>query len=537
MVNAASGRRQAFRIAVEEFHAGALAKRWKPGFYNIGRNFDGRYGIPGPREVADLTGIAAGYRIICIIKSFDIPIAVTTNSTDTRIYRKETTWVLRATISSRVATDAISFNNVIAVALGSSNPYQFATDTGSGNLSFSASTKTTADADRANYFWLQTSGVPIPRVVYTRNPNEVYWTEDLTNTDGTGVQPTFVGDYATTQQKLTSVCHDRTGRLLVGGRHDLFDVNIADGIVTNLTNEHFDDPAVDAGGQSDRDNFEGPVAVGNKIYYPLGYDIGEWDPATQKFNRYMAPRHSNPDMPRADLPVNCLAAAGGWLIAFLGSKTASTLKSVTYASGGGAHLANSFTTASEMWIGSYIGDEWIWHGILLECTNPLRGAFFDEDDSYLTMFSGDSESADLQSTRCLFYTENPLYRSTSSAVVLNNGTWEVELGVIDVGEPFLNKILEQWKCDVMGLSGTRGTNPSLELEYKITDGLDSAAFSSLATYYIGREARTGSNFRKDQTFQELHLKLVGVGTGDTYAIFKKGELRGYFETTPDRVAA
>ena len=331
--------------------AGALSAR--PGAYQIAEDWDGRFGIPGPREVADLTGIAAGYRVVKILKSVDINIAVTTNGTDTKVYRKETTWVVRATISTRVATDAVAFKGVLAVALGSSNPYQFATDSGAGALTFAASTKTSNNASKANYFLVQSNGLLTPRVIYCTNPNEVYYTEDLTDSDAAGVNASYIGDNASAQNAFSSIAEEPgTGRVLFGMRHALYTLHSEpgyEGVWERLT-ENFPDPIADAGGQSDRLNFEAPVLVNGVLYYPVvGYDILAWYGASTPYDRFIAPRWVNDcKLPRMDLPVNCLASAGGYLLAFLGSKNTATLKDVTYFPGGSAHLAATFTVNSEM---------------------------------------------------------------------------------------------------------------------------------------------------------------------------------------------
>lgn len=546
-------KRDALRLIVggaAGWSRGAGALKAQPGAYQIATNWDGRFGIPGPREVADLTGIAAGFRVIKILKHADTNVAIATDGTTTRVYRKETTWVskvdqLDGGASSEdaitgAATDAISFKNVLAIARGSGVAFVYTTATTATGRTwdFTTSTKTAGNAERANYFLEQSNGLLISRVIYATNPNEVYYTEDLTNTDATGVNPSYIGDTASTQNSFTSIAEEPgTGRVLFGMRHALYTLHQEpgyDGIWERLT-ENFPDPVTDAGGQSDRNNFEAPALVAGALYYPVaGYDILAWR-AGAPYDRFMAPRWvCDNKLPRLDLPINALTGAGGYLIAFLGSKNTGTLKDVTYFPGGSSHLATTFTTASEMWVGVPTGGQMVWHGVLLECANPLRGAFFDEDDSYLTLFSGDSESADLQTTRLLFTADNPLNRLTSSAVVLNAGTWKVELGPIDFDDEWTSKRADHIRVMALGLASTA---PSIEVEYKVTPDYDSTAFESgYITWTDEEAAMLGGEFPDPTEFRKMHLRFVGVGTGNTYAILQAAELRATWAAEQDAAA-
>ena len=529
---------------------GAGALKARPGAYQIASNWDGRGGIPGPREVADLTGIASGFRVIKILKHADTNVAIATNGTTTRVYRKETTWVSKVDqldgggssedAITGVATDAISFKNVLAIALGGSAAYVYtsATTATGRTWDFTTSTKTAGNAERANYFLEQSNGLLTPRVMYCVNPNESYYTEDLTNTDGAGVNPSYIGDSASTQNYFTSIAEEPgTGRVLFGMRHALYTLHQEpgyDGIWERLT-ENFPDAISDAGGQSDRLNFENPALVGGTLYYPVqGYDILAWRPGGA-YDRFMSPRWTNDcKLPRMDLPINALVSAGGYLIAFLGSKNTASLKDVTYFPGGSAHLAATFTTASEMWVGVPTSGQMVWHGVLLECTNPLRYAFYDEDDSYITLCSGDSESADLQTTRCLFTVDNPLNRLTSSAVVLNAGTWQVEPGAIDFDDDWMHKRAEHLRVQALGLNSSA---PSIEVEYKATPDYDTTAFSSEFAIFTDEEtAMLGAEFPDETLFRKLHLRFRGVGTGNTYAVLQAAEVRATWASEMDQAA-
>ena len=531
----------------EGFDLGAGAQQQAPGFYQLGVNFDGRYGIPGPREVVDLTGIAANFRPRIYLRHADTLLCIASDGSTTRVYRKETTWVTKVDQLdggaqnqdlTGVVTDAVSFKGILAIALGSAQAYVFtsATTATGQTWDFTTSTKTVSNAKYANYFLVQANGLLNPRVVYGRSPNEIYYTEDLTNGDATGVLPTYIGDTAAAQQQINSLTQDATGKILVGTRRYLYWVNLEDGTVQEVAGPYADGLG-DAGGGSDRNNFEAPTHLAGKIYYPIeGRDLGEWDPVRLRFNPFMAPRHLNPNLPRLDLPINAMCRAGTWLVLFIGSKNTASNKSVTYAPHGNSLLANVFTTASEMWVGAYVGDTFVWHGVLLECSNPLRVAFWDEDDGYLYMGSGDAESADLQASRCLFYSDNPLNHLSGGNVVLNAGTWQVDLGEMDFGSPFDPKRAVEVFTEALGLSGTLGTAPSLAVSYKLTPAYDATAFTTLETYYVNSRALNGDRFRTGAVFRAMRLRITGVGTGNTYAIFQRLELRCEGDAEHDRTA-
>ncbi len=528
------GQRQFLNYEITgDWSRGAGALKATPGAYQIASNWDGRYGIPGPREVADLTGIASGYRVYQMLRHADVLFAITSNLTDTKVYRKESgAWALKATISTRIPSGpqcAISFNSVLAIGFTAGNAYQYSTDVAGGAYTFTASTKTAGNSEQATCFLGQTNGVPVPRVTYALSPNEVYYTTDLTNTDGTGVNPTYISDYPAAQNYFTSIAEEpATGRVIFGMKHALYTVHYEQGyqgIVERLT-EDFPEPVADAGGQSDRLNFEDPRLVGGVLYYPLGYDILAWYGSGTPYDRYMAPRWTcDNKLPRMDLPVNCLASGGGgaFLIAFLGSKNSATLKDVANFPGGNAHLAATFTVNSDMWIGVPQSGKMIWHGVALEVSNPLRGAWYDEDDHYLYMASGDSESADLQMTRCLFTADNPMNRLTSSNVILNNGTWKLEPGPIDFGSDWNEYRARAIRCRTLGLNST---TPSLEIEYKLTPDYDTTAFeTNFVTWIVNEDAIVGAEFPEGTSvFRRLHLRFVGIGNGATYALLLKALL-------------
>ena len=500
---------------------GAGAYDHVPGYYSVMQNADGRWGavIPGPREVVDRTGIAAGFRVRKQIRHADTQVLLATDGTDTRIYRQETTWVQKAAIVAAVGIDLVSYNAVLAVSFGPSTAYQFTTGVGAGAWTFTASTKA-GNAKFANYFLLQQNGLSNPLVAYVRNPNELYTTTDLTNS-GTSTTASTIGDPQTAQDFFTSITEDDNGVRLIGKRHALFSIDSA-GIVVKLTPD-YPDPLLDAGGQSDRNNFEAWTQIAGRTYYVIGgYDIGEYYHGS--WNPYLAPRWAGPQIPRMHLPINALASAGGYLLAFLGTKNPTTLKNVTNAPGGAALLQNTFTATSDLWAGRYQpnpktgSEEMVWHGVLLQCTDPLRYAWFDEDDSYLYLCSGDSEAADAQQRRCYFVTVPPQFQMADAAnVILQNGAWTVEYGRVTFGDEWTSVRLLRAMAKTMGLAATA---PSLALSYRAVQEWETTAYASLVTWNDNYHSRNGVRFPRNAACHVLNLQAIGTSTGSTYAILE-----------------
>ncbi len=513
---------------------GAGALKARPGAYQIAEDWNGVYGIPGPREVADLTGIAANFRVYQMLKHADVLFAVTSDGTDTKVYRKETgAWAEKATITGRVPfgpQSAVSFKDVLAIGFVS-GAYYYSTNIAGGTYTFVASTKTSNHAAQAWHFCVQSNGLLTSRVAYMVL-NEFYVTEDLTNTDGVGINATYIGDTSSTQNYATSICEEPgSPRLLIGMRHALYTIHQEpsyDGIFEKLT-EDFPDPPPDAGGQSDRYNFENPQLVAGMVVYPIvGYDCLLWRGAGQPYDRYFAPRWvSDCKLPRADLPINTMVsvAGGAFLLLFMGSKNTSTLKDITYWPGGNAHIAAQFTTNSEMWIGQPTDNGMVWHGVALRVSNPLRYAFWDEDDAFLYMASGDAETVNLQMTRCTFPVDNPL----NHPATLNNGGWKVEYGALDFGDEWTTKRWEHFSTRTLGLASTV---PSLTVEYKVTPEDDTAAFQSFTTFTDGPRGRMGEEFPQEVAGETLHIRLSGTGTGNTYTELLSWEIRA--QLAPDQ---
>lgn len=525
-------RKHPLSLKLGGFGNGCGATHWAPGWYGICLNGDCSDGYfrPGPREVADATGIAAAFRVVAACLHVNVWHLATTDGTDTKIYQLDTTWKVIATITSRVATynGLVSFNSVLAVAFGSANPYQFSTNvTVNGTAyTFTASTKTAANADSANCFVAQTNGRVLPRVSYITDPNSLYFTEDLTNGDATGSTATDIGDNNSSNSYMTSIVEDDTGQLVIGTRRALWGIG-AQGEPQRLTRD-FEDGVTDAGGQSDRRNFEAYAEVEGRFYYIVsGNELLEYDHGD--VNEYMAPKWQGRGIPRMGLPLNAIAAVGGKIVLAMGTKN--TLLGVAHAPGGTSRISNSFGTTSELYLGQYIQDEngarrFTWHGIILQCTDPLRFMWYAPSTNYLYLCSGDSESVNAQQMRCLMFRDNALYHLVSTAIVLNTGTAQCEVLRIDLDLPFYLKRAKGITLDTTRL-GSSSSLPSLEVEYKITGDYVADPFETdFATFITNEEAELGVDFplRSDFRTMDVRFKAVGNGTDNTYAVLWDAEI-------------
>ena len=498
------------------FGKGCGASQYHKGYYGLMLNGDGRYNVfmPGPQEVADLTGIAAGFRVVAFCLHVDVPLLAATDGTDTKIYQLATTWVEVANIASRVVAGPqalVSFNSVVAVAFGRVNPYQFSTNvTVNGTAyTFTASTKSAANADSANAFWVQSSGVITPRVAYATSPNDAYYTEDLTNGDATGTTATYLGTNNTSDNYVTSIIEDDAGAVLVGTRRVPWKLTGNWSTPERLFPEDFPDGPGEAGGQSDRLNFEDPEMIEGRIYMPYsGDELLEYDHG--RVNKYMAPKHQGQNIPRMNLPINAMRAVGNTLILAIGTKN--TNRIATYAPGGTSRISNSFGTTSELYYGQYIEDDegtrWTWHGVTLVCTDPIRYMWLHEDSDYVYLASGDAESANLQQRRFKFVRTNPLFTLISSQIVLSLQTAQCEVLGIDLGLPFEIKRAKHIFLRTMGLASS---TPSMEVEYKLSDYHVSTAYeSAFVTFTDVNDGLNGRDFPANSEFRTMDVRFVEI---------------------------
>lgn len=529
-------------LKFSHFGYGCGAFRHHDGYYALALNGDLRSGWfqPGLREVVDLTGIAAGYRIKKIIKHGDVNFALTYNPAvaATKVYRVETTWVEHLNVAAQEGFDLVSFKDVIAVSFNTGASYQFSSDDGTN---WTASTKSSGNADNAKYFLAQTTGLTAPRVIYTLDPNILYFTEDLTNTDATGSTDTTIGDNASDQQKTTSITEDSAGNVLVGMRHYLVRLEPDEqGLLSTviLVSKYYPDPPLDAGGQGDRDNFEQYAKIEDRIWYNAGgYDLVEYYQGKIR-NEKMAPwRMSKGPIPRMQLPINAVTQAGEWVVLAVGTTTPTTLKNIAHAPAGDNLIQNTFGSTSDIYVGQYMNIqgniEFVWHGIILATTDPLRYMWYDEDDFRLYLASGDAELINAQMLRARFTPDNPLYHYISSIIELRTGACTLETGRVDYEDPNSVKILRSMEAHTLGLA--TGT-PSLQILYRPESAYDTATdMTSLVTYTANATAETGTAFPASKTFRTCWFQFIITGNANnTYAIMSDAELIA--ETFPERVA-
>ena len=527
--------RQIQPIIFPGFHLGAGAFYHSPFFYAICLNGDCRYGTfqPGPREVVDLTGIAAGFRVRKAHKTTHDKVwwLATTDGTDSRIYRRESgAWALKETVTGAVCTDIISFEGAVAVFYGASTDFRYSTNDGTA---WAASGKS-GSADKGNFAIVSTNGRTAPVVVYCRNPNEVYFTESLSDT--TSSTSSTIGDNQT-ENFFNSLSEDDTGVLLFGMKTALFSLDGA-GRVTQLT-RHFAIPPADAGGQSDRANFEAYDILDGRHYYVVeGYKLLEY--YRGNVNEFMAPYHVGqqigPSIPRFDLPINAIARVGDWLFVALGSKNSATIKSVTYAPGGADLVANTFGTTSELYAMRYILNEgkesWVCHGIILQCTDPLRYMWYDDEANYLYLASGDSELINAQQRRAYIPTVNPIRHVTGGDVVLNTGACTLETGRFDLGDPAVRKGMDRLWAKVKGLA----SGNTLEALYRPESDYTNATpdFTSLATWSDDQHAEQGVRFPQSKAFYTGRLQFILNGGTNTYGVMEGAALECVGYPAPTR---
>ncbi len=534
------GRQHPLELEIPGFGNGAGATKFSPNWYGIALNADCSegYAMPGPREEVDATGIPAGFRVVAACLHVNGWHLAVTDSTDTKILQLDTTWKTIATITSRVATynGLVSYNSVLAVAFGSANAYQFSTNvTVNGTAyTFTASTKTAANALAANCFCVQTNGRALPRVAYVTDPSSLYFTEDLTNSDATGSSATFIGDPNSSNSYVTSLVEDDSGQLIIGTRRALWGI-LNEGEPQRLSRD-FEDGVADAGGQSDRRNFEAYATVEGRYYYIVsGNELLEYDHGD--VNEYMAPKWQGTGIPRMGLPLNAITAVGSKIVLAMGTKN--TLLGVAHAPGGTSRISNSFGTTSELWQGRYVQDEngnrrFGWHGVLLQCTDPLRFMWYAPSTNYLSLCSGDSELVNAQQIRCKYFRDSPLYHLVSSNIIRNTGTYQVEVLGIDLGLPFYIKRVKRIMLNTTQL-GTSSSLPSLEVEYKITGDFIAGSFETeFVNFLTNEDAQAGRDFPSRSDFRTMDLRFVGVGnaTDNTYAILWDAELE--FEQVGDQ---
>ena len=467
--------------------------------YGIVTNGITRFGslINGLKEVAEPTGIAAGYYTVKEIVHNGVRIRITTNGTDSKIYRIESAvWALKETVSSAVCTDVISFedssnNEILAWCFSTTVAFRYTVDDGANWIQSTFA----GTSDNPKYFLSQQNDVSGPRVLWVVKPNQLYFASSLVN--GTTISTaTEIGDDSD-DDDFTSITQNSIGTVYIGKKNYLYAYAngpsvIVHGPVQNNLNE--------AGGTSDRENFENPQTLSNGtiVWHMEGMDLFGLGPDGEKYPG-IAPRHqairNGANIPVLDLPINAMIAIGNYLVVALGDGDATTTKSVVSVPGSSNLLINTFVNTSQIYVGVVEGRNIIWHGSELTCTDLLRYLSYDPATGYLYLHSGAAESADLQATRCYFFLSAPDLKLVSSNIQLNTGAAVLEsplLGFEDK-DAYDVMVLEHIKAVTSGLASTI---PSLAVALRWVGEFNTAAgYTTVETYIDGQRAQTGTGLR------------------------------------------
>ena len=500
------------------------------GGYAIAKNGDGSSGrmMPGLLEVADKTGVPTGYRIFRQFEDYpavgsQTRVMVSGNNTIVYTSVGGAAWsdpLDTDVIITGAATDTAIFGGRLFIAFGASTAWMFS---GVDNTVMAPNTYG-GNETYANYFLSRKSGLTAPQLVWVRNNNTLYAATDPAS--ASAVTTLTVGDSSGTTgvtDFFNGLAQDDTGRIYIGKRDTLYTLT-AEGLPVAIF--RCKKAPTDAGGQSDSANFQRWDELDGRVYFIVeGYHLLEV--YRGNVTRYMAPGHdmfpNDPEIPRANLPLNAVTAARGWLYLAMGSKNSATLKSVTHTHGGGALYQNTFSVTSDLWKGRYFGDQWVWHGVILECTDPLRGMHFSFIDDYLYLFSGDSEAADVQARRA-YLLPDPLHAVKSSNIHLATGEILFETGLIR-GQDYEMERLLRIRCEP--LYPLASATPSVAILYRYLPPEDTSAYTTLVTHTNSYEARRWATFPRNAIGRGFHLQfaLTGLaGSPNTYAILENAEL-------------
>ncbi len=497
--------------------------------YAIGTNLDSRFGdaLPGPLEVADMTGVAAGFYTVSRCTHNGVNIKVTTNGADTKVYRQVGgAWVLpsaASTFAGAVATynGVLSFhdgtNATLIVFLGATTAFQYTVDDGA---TWTASNRA-GNSKYGNFGATQQNGRTSTQVFYVRNPNQVYTSSSMVNGGAAADTGATIGD-SSAQTYFTSVVEDTFGVMLCGMRNGMWSLDSAGNVFR--VSRFVEDPPADAGGTGDRRNFEAYAILGGRVYYIVsGYEV--WEYYNGNWNENAAPWHqaerNGCEIPRAHLPLNAITTCGGWLVLAMGLKD-TTKRNFSFSPGGTTLLQNTIVASSELYVGApravQGGTEIVWHGSLMTCTDSLRYMWFDAATGYLYLSSGDTELINVQEKRCIFSISYPLTTASGSIVTLNSGAVTIESGVISGDYPFDMVTPVNIKAVVRGAV-------SLAIKHRfVPDSDTTTAYSTLETFASGARAMYGTRFPRTLSFQTGRVQFVISGNGSTYGVLRSVEL-------------
>ena len=531
---ASTNPQQGITESFEDFSRGLGAFVHERGYYGLAENADLRWkGIvmPGPREVVDMTGIAATFRVRKRVLHNGVNMLVTTDLTDTKVYREETgAWALKATFAGAVGTDIATFEGVVAVALGAGTAYQYSSDDGT---SWNASTKA-GNAKYANFFCVAQPADSEAKAWYVRNPSDVFVTADLTNA-GASTTSSTVGD--NNADAFNCFEQDDTGLLLMGKRHYLYTMDSV-GKVRVVAGPYRYIATSEAGGSAGLANFANPVQIAGRFYFPVeDVRLIEYDHGV--ITEDLQPAAFGPQYVRLTLPLNALAAANGWLVLALGSSQSTTIRS---SDGGssflGSILGNTLGATSELYFGRYEngpnGREWVWHGILLVCTKLLKYMWYDDATSYLYLAGSEAALVNLQQYRAFVAPSNPLTTKQGGNVILSR-LWYLDTGIYYQNQPNVIKTLRKMYARTGVLSASF---PVVGVAYRINDDYESGGFTVLAEWDSAATARSGSSFPASKTFRGVRFRFYGQSgaAANTYGVLYNAQsVHLFYPTSYDQV--
>lgn len=466
--------------------------------YAIGTNCITRSGpvTNGLAEVVEPTGIAAGYRGIKQIVHNGVNVKITHNGTDSRIYRIEAgVWALKETVVAALCTDVISFedssnNEVLAWCFAGTVAFRYSTNDGT---TWTASTFA-GTSNNPKFFLSQQNNLTGPRVLWVVNPNQLYFASSLIN--GTTVTTSSeVGDDSD-DDAFTSLTQNTVGVVYIGKKNTLYAYANGPSVIVHGP---IPLPLADAGGQSDRDNFENPKMLSNGtiVYQVGGYDLIGIAPDGTKFVE-LAPRwqakNNGFDCPMLDLPINAIEVIGDNLVVALGDGDATTTKDTAGKPGGTTLVQNTLVNVSQLYSGVLQSNgRLIWHGSELTCTSLLRGMTYDDATGYLYLHSGASESVNLQSRRCYYFLSEQASKLVSSNLQLNTAaTGILESALFGFGDDDAYDVMtpERIRAVVTGMpSGTASV--ALALRW-VREHDTTATYTTVETYTNAFRAEMGT---------------------------------------------
>lgn len=447
--------------------------------YGLTLNADARFGYVLPRgPAANSTSTASGYVAIPShggsILHNGVRILVTTNGTNTKVYRYESSdWALKETVNSAVAVDMLSYkddsgNSTLVVFYGSSTAFRYSTDDGAN---WTASNRA-GNSKYGNYGIVRSFARYGSQVDYVVNPNTLYSSTSMVNGGPPANSGTTVGDASTTGELFTSICEEPgTYVELIGKEFRLYTVNSA-GLVQPVAGPYAK-PVGDAGGNNvtgilDRKNFENP-AIGSDgaIYYPVdgAYDLLRYFRGDMTL---VGPKHQGDgNVFPLGLPVTAVAVAGDWILCATGTSKLSTIRDLSIQPVGNGPDATKFWRHSPQqgWLfkGKWDGEQITWHGAWVVGSGGYIGMWYEPSGSLL-WHQTDLSIATTQSIGTIYFAlSDPLRTESGGAPVLADAALipRMDMGFLTFGDPFRQKVPGRFRCQTGGLAAG---GPSMAVE-------------------------------------------------------------------------